>query len=139
MPKASSFSRFTRGVKHTVKAFASTKHPVLVHIVPMRRCNLACTDCNEYDKTSDPVPIDVMLERIDKLAEFGSSVITISGGEPMMHPEIYEIIAFHTNQPVEKVAIDCDRDKWLTSTEAKEYGLIDEVLVMNPRKLKKDK
>ena len=34
-----------------------------------------------------------MLERIDKLAEFGSSVITISGGEPMMHPEIYEIIA----------------------------------------------
>ena len=93
MPKASSFSRFTRGVRHTVRAFASTKHPVLVHIVPMRRCNLACTYCNEYDKTSDPVPIDVMLKRIDKLAEFGSSVITISGGEPMMHPEIYEIIA----------------------------------------------
>ena len=93
MPKASSFSRFTRGVKHTVKAFASTKHPVLVHIVPMRRCNLACTYCNEYDKTSDPVAIDTMLKRIDKLAEFGTSVITISGGEPMMHPEIYDIIA----------------------------------------------
>ena len=92
MPKASSFSRFTRGVRHTVRAFASTKHPVLVHIVPMRRCNLACTYCNEFDKTSDPVPIDVMLERIDKLAEFGSSVITISGGEPMMHPQIYDII-----------------------------------------------
>jgi MoaA/NifB/PqqE/SkfB family radical SAM enzyme len=93
MPKASSFSRFTRGVKHTVKAFASTKHPVLVHIVPMRRCNLACTYCNEYDKTSDPVPIAEMLKRIDKLAEFGTSVVTISGGEPMMHPEIYDIIA----------------------------------------------
>jgi MoaA/NifB/PqqE/SkfB family radical SAM enzyme len=93
MAKASSFSRFTRGVKHTVRAFASTKHPVLVHIVPMRRCNLACTYCNEFDKTSEPVPIDLMLERIDKLAEFGSSVITISGGEPMMHPQIYEIIA----------------------------------------------
>src|ERR671919_36316 len=93
MPKASSFSRFTRGVRHTVRAFASTKHPVLVHIVPMRRCNLSCTYCNEYDKTSDPVAIDVMLERIDKLAEFGTSVITISGGEPMMHPEIYDIIA----------------------------------------------
>ncbi len=93
MSKASSFSRFTRGVRHTVRAFASTKHPVLVHIVPMRRCNLSCTYCNEYDKTSDPVPIEMMLERIDKLAEFGSSVITISGGEPMMHPEIYEIIA----------------------------------------------
>ena len=93
MPKASSFSRFTRGVKHTIKAFASTKHPVLVHIVPMRRCNLSCAYCNEYDKTSEPVPIETMLKRIDKLAEFGSSVITISGGEPMMHPQIYEIIA----------------------------------------------
>ena len=93
MPKASSFSRFTRGVKHTIKAFASVKHPVLVHIVPMRRCNLSCAYCNEYDKVSEPVPIETMLKRIDKLAEFGSSVITISGGEPMMHPEIYEIIA----------------------------------------------
>jgi len=93
MPKASGFSRFTRGVKHTVKAFVSTKHPVLVHIVPMRRCNLSCAYCNEYDKTSDPVPIEEMLRRIDKLAEFGTSVVTISGGEPMMHPGIYEIIA----------------------------------------------
>ena len=93
MPKASSFSRFTRGVKHTLKAFASTKHPVLVHIVPMRRCNLSCAYCNEYDKTSEPVPIAAMLKRIDKLAEFGTSVVTISGGEPMMHPEIYDIIS----------------------------------------------
>ena len=92
MPKASGFSRFTRGVRHTVRAFVSTKHPVLVHIVPMRRCNLSCTYCNEYDKTSDPVPIDTMLARLDKLAELGSSVITISGGEPMLHPNIYDII-----------------------------------------------
>ncbi|MCA1625786.1 MAG: radical SAM protein [Acidobacteria bacterium] len=93
MPKASSFSRFTRGVRHTVRAFASTKHPVLVHIVPMRRCNLSCAYCNEYDKTSEPVAIETMLKRIDRLAEFGTSVVTISGGEPMMHPEIYDIIA----------------------------------------------
>src|SRR5438105_14596345 len=93
MAASSSISRFLRGVRHTTRAFASTKHPVLVHIVPMWRCNLACTYCNEYDKTSDPVPIATMLERIDKLAEFNSSVITISGGEPMMHPEIYDIIA----------------------------------------------
>jgi ATP-dependent Clp protease protease subunit len=52
--------------------------------------------------------------------------------------ELYDIIAFHANQPVEKVAVDCDRDKWLTSTEAKEYGLIDEVLLMNQKKQKKD-
>lgn len=52
--------------------------------------------------------------------------------------ELYEITAFHTGQPVEKVAVDCDRDKWLTSLEAKDYGLIDEVLIMNQRKQKKD-
>ncbi len=52
--------------------------------------------------------------------------------------ELYDIIAHHTNQPVEKVAQDCDRDYWMTSTEAKEYGLVDEVLIMNPRKNKKD-
>ncbi len=52
--------------------------------------------------------------------------------------ELYNIIAFHTNQPVEKVAADCDRDYWMTSEEAKQYGLVDEVLIMNPKKIKKD-
>jgi ATP-dependent Clp protease protease subunit len=51
--------------------------------------------------------------------------------------ELYEIISQHTGQPVEKVAVDCDRDYWMTSTEAKEYGLVDEVLTTNPRKGKK--
>ncbi len=52
--------------------------------------------------------------------------------------ELYNIIAFHSGQPVEKVAIDCNRDFWMTSFEAKEYGLVDEVLLMNPKKEKKD-
>ncbi|HMD00304.1 MAG TPA: ATP-dependent Clp protease proteolytic subunit, partial [Ferruginibacter sp.] len=52
--------------------------------------------------------------------------------------ELYEIYAMHTGQPIEKVAEDCNRDKWLTSTEAKAYGLIDEVLLTNPKKQKKD-
>ena len=43
--------------------------------------------------------------------------------------ELYEIIAYHTGQPYEKIDKDSDRDFWMTSTEAKEYGLIDEVLV----------
>jgi ATP-dependent Clp protease protease subunit len=42
--------------------------------------------------------------------------------------ELYEVIALHTGQPVEKVEKDADRDHWFTSTEAKEYGMIDEVL-----------
>ena len=52
--------------------------------------------------------------------------------------ELYEIIAFHSDQPIDKVTEDCHRDKWMTSAEAKEYGLIDEVLLMNPKKQKKE-
>jgi ATP-dependent Clp protease protease subunit len=51
--------------------------------------------------------------------------------------ELYDIIAHHTGQTVEKIAEDCDRDKWMTAPEAKDYGLVDEVLVMNPKKVKK--
>ncbi|HYY56206.1 MAG TPA: radical SAM protein, partial [Pyrinomonadaceae bacterium] len=74
------------------RGLLSTNHVVLAHIIPMRRCNLACGYCNEYDKVSSPVPLDVMKRRLDKLAALGTSVITISGGEPLMHPELDEII-----------------------------------------------
>jgi ATP-dependent Clp protease protease subunit len=42
--------------------------------------------------------------------------------------ELYEILANHTGQTPEQIALDSDRDKWLRAYEAKEYGLIDEVL-----------
>lgn len=74
------------------RALASTRHPVLAHLIPMRRCNLACGYCNEYDHTSAPVPVDVINSRVDKLADLGTSIITISGGEPMMHPQLDDII-----------------------------------------------
>lgn len=51
--------------------------------------------------------------------------------------ELYNIIAYHTGQDVAKVAQDCDRDFWMTANESKEYGLVDEVLLTNPRKEKK--
>jgi MoaA/NifB/PqqE/SkfB family radical SAM enzyme len=74
------------------KALLSTKHPVLVHIIPMRRCNLDCGYCNEYDQVSKPVPLEEMKRRLDYLAAMGTSIITISGGEPLMHPELEEVI-----------------------------------------------
>ena len=74
------------------KALASTRHPILVHVIPMRRCNLACGYCNEYDDKSEPVPLEEMKRRLDLLADMGTSVITISGGEPLMHPELEEVI-----------------------------------------------
>src|SRR5229473_7193215 len=74
------------------RALLSTNHVVLAHIIPMRRCNLACGYCNEYDQISKPVPLDVLHRRLDKLAELGTSIVTISGGEPMMHPQLDEIV-----------------------------------------------
>jgi MoaA/NifB/PqqE/SkfB family radical SAM enzyme len=74
------------------KALASTKHPFLVHIIPMRRCNLDCGYCNEYDDVSKPVPLEEMKRRLDILVDMGTSMITISGGEPLMHPEMEEVI-----------------------------------------------
>jgi MoaA/NifB/PqqE/SkfB family radical SAM enzyme len=74
------------------QALASTDHPLLAHIIPMRRCNLACTYCNEFDDFSKPVPIEEMSRRVDKLGALGTSVVTISGGEPLMHPELDDVI-----------------------------------------------
>jgi len=81
-----------RETKMIAGGLLSTGHPLLAHIIPMRRCNLACTYCNEYDDFSPPVPTEEMFRRLDKLAELGTSIITISGGEPLMHPEIEQII-----------------------------------------------
>src|SRR3981081_3885605 len=79
-----------RELRMIVKALVSTKHPILVHIIPMRRCNLACTYCNEFDDVSTPVPLDEMKSRLDLLADMGTSIVTISGGGPLPHPEIDE-------------------------------------------------
>lgn len=82
-----------REVAFIARALASKRHPVLAHVIPMRRCNLACAYCNEYDRTSSPVPLDEMQRRLDKLADLGTSIITISGGEPLMHPQLDDIIS----------------------------------------------
>jgi MoaA/NifB/PqqE/SkfB family radical SAM enzyme len=84
--------RNLRGALMMTRALADTDHPLLAHIIPVRRCNLACTYCNEFDDFSPPVPIETMYQRIDKLAELGTSLVTISGGEPLLHPELDDVI-----------------------------------------------
>src|SRR5579862_1882044 len=88
----STINRKLRSAREFVRGLAHTSHPLLVQIIPIRRCNIDCGYCNEYDKVSAPVPTDVMKRRIDKLAELGTSVVAFSGGEPMMHPELDDII-----------------------------------------------
>lgn len=75
-----------------VKALKSPRHPILAHLVPIRRCNLSCTYCNEFDKVSDPVPTEEVFERIDQLARLGTTMVHLSGGEPMLHPDLSGII-----------------------------------------------
>lgn len=70
----------------------SRDHPVMAHIIPIRRCNLSCTYCNEYDDYSKPVPTDRMIERLDRLADLGTTIVTFSGGEPLLHPELDSLI-----------------------------------------------
>lgn len=47
--------------------------------------------------------------------------------------ELYEIIARHSKQKYDKIYKDADRDYWMTAEEAKEYGMIDEILVRNKK------
>jgi len=84
--------RKMRELRMIAKGLVSTRHPLLVHIIPTRRCNLACTYCNEYDDFSKPVPTEEMFRRIDRLGAMGAGIITISGGEPLLHPELDAII-----------------------------------------------
>lgn len=91
------FHTTLREWKMAAKALISQDHPVLAHVIPIRRCNLSCAYCNEYDDFSDPVPTEVMFRRLDRLAELGTSIVTISGGEPLMHPELEKLIV-HTRR-----------------------------------------
>ena len=76
------------------KGIVSTDHPVMAHIVPIRRCNLSCAYCNEYDDYSKPVPIETMKQRVDDLHRLGTTIVTISGGEPILHPDLDELISY---------------------------------------------
>ena len=81
-----------RVVRLVARGLWSPDHPVLVHMIPTRRCNLSCTYCNEYDSHSPPVPTKELLHRVDLLAHLRSSIVTMSGGEPLLHPELDEVI-----------------------------------------------
>ncbi len=88
-----SLHRRARELRMVAKALAHKDHPVLAHVIPTRRCNIACSYCNEYDHVSSPVPIGVLKSRTDDLRRLGVSIITLSGGEPMLHPQLDDLIA----------------------------------------------
>src|SRR3954453_7003509 len=84
--------RRLREGKLLVRGVLDTDHPIMAHIIPIRRCNLSCAYCNEYDNFSPPVPLSVLVRRIEHLGTLRTGVITLSGGGPLLHPERDEII-----------------------------------------------
>jgi len=92
--------RRIRELKMIAKGVVSTDHPVMAHIIPIRRCNLACRYCNEFDDFSKPIPLEMMKSRIDHLARLGTTIVTLSGGEPLLHPELDQLIAHIRSHPM---------------------------------------
>jgi len=86
-------NRLYREIRLFALALKSPHHPVFAHLVVTRRCNLACTYCSEFDNFSKPVPIEEMTRRIDRLAALGTTAVTLTGGETLLHPELEQIIA----------------------------------------------
>ncbi|UCG28948.1 MAG: ATP-dependent Clp endopeptidase proteolytic subunit ClpP [Bacteroidales bacterium] len=68
-------------------------------------------------------------------AQGPASDIEITAREILkLRTELYSIIAEHSGNPIKKVEKDADRDYWMTANEAKEYGMIDEVLIRSSKK-----
>jgi MoaA/NifB/PqqE/SkfB family radical SAM enzyme len=84
--------RHFREAKLVIRGAASTDHPIMAHIIPIRRCNLSCAYCNEYDDYSKPVPLETLRHRIELLGKLRTGVVTLSGGEPLLHPELDDVI-----------------------------------------------
>jgi len=68
--------------------------PWYAQIVVIRKCNLSCGYCNEYDKTSDPISLETLKARAKKLKELGTFAINMTGGEPTMNPDLVPFIDY---------------------------------------------
>ncbi|MGB9605418.1 MAG: radical SAM protein [Bryobacteraceae bacterium] len=85
-------SRRWREARLFARAMTSPCTPIVAHLIPTRRCNLTCAYCNEFDARSQPVPLDALRSRVDRLAALGASAITLSGGEPLLHPGLPDLV-----------------------------------------------
>lgn len=88
-------NRVTKGdIARYVRTALFAKHrPLLAHLTVTRYCNLDCAYCNEFDKVSKPVPIADLFDRVDRLAMLGTRIVTLTGGEPLTHPDHHRVIA----------------------------------------------
>ncbi len=78
----------------TVKNLLFLKTPLEAQLIVTRRCNLSCGYCTEFDHQSPPVPLKDLKARIDALHRLGVINISLLGGEPLMHPDLLEIVEY---------------------------------------------
>ena len=67
--------------------------PFLAQIVVVRRCNLSCAYCSEFDKTSEPIASEVLISRFRKLRQLRTWAVCLTGGEPTIHPDLPGLIS----------------------------------------------
>ncbi len=70
------------------------KSPLEAQLIVTRRCNLSCGYCTEFDNYSEPVPLELLKERIDAIHRLRVVNTSLLGGEPLMHPDIVEIVKY---------------------------------------------
>lgn len=72
--------------------FRTRFSPLLAQVVIIRRCNLSCSYCSEFDKVSEPIPMEILEQRLRKLRSLGAFGISFTGGEPTLHPRLPDLI-----------------------------------------------
>jgi MoaA/NifB/PqqE/SkfB family radical SAM enzyme len=93
MSKRRSWRADAKAVKDVMAAAIDRDRPLMAHLVVTRRCNLSCGYCHEYDQVSPPVPFATLCERIDHLARLRTVFVTLTGGEPLLHPQLADVVA----------------------------------------------
>jgi len=86
--------------------------PFHAQLVVTRRCNLACTYCNEFDDHSPPVPYDELCRRIDKIHALGTWAVEFTGGEPVEHPQLVDLVRYAKAKGFYKVQLISNAYKW---------------------------
>ena len=103
-------------VKHPLRAAVNLlfrRSPVEAQLIVTRRCNLSCGYCTEYDKVSGMIPFPVLTQRIDALHRLHVVNVSLLGGEPLMYPQLPEIVAYGDQHAQVSVAFSSPRT-WCT-------------------------
>lgn len=79
-------------LRRLLKALTDPYTPILAQLVVTRRCNLSCAYCNEFDQYSLPVETLQLKRRVEHLASLGNGIVTLTGGETLLHPHLEEVI-----------------------------------------------